>query len=181
MFFVFASLLARVRQFLLNKFPVPLFQQPVYDYAVRLVYLCGLYRGKVDLCGHLRVVSHGSGYDARRDMVRVGDACPTVTGYIQRKGERQAEYFSELLQVPVYQLSVVAVLRVLRAVFTLDDWQEILRSRLLIFVKETLDVRLDVYAHLLPCLAPRIDYVPLADVRLSEVGEVYRGYAPQIE
>lgn len=47
------ALLSRVRQISLNKFHLLLFQQTVYDDAVGLVYLRGLYRGKVNLCGHL--------------------------------------------------------------------------------------------------------------------------------
>ena len=68
-----------------------------------------------------------------------------------------------------------------RAVFPLDDWQEVVRSCLLIFVQETLYLGLDVYAYLLSCLAPRIGNKALPDVCLSQIGEVYGSDAPQAE
>lgn len=109
------------------------FLYTVYYHTVCLVYLGCLDGGKVNLCGHFRVVPHGTGYDARGDMVRLGDACPTVACYIQRKGKRQVEFIRQFLQMPVYPLRIVAVLRMLSAVLPFDDRKEVLRSCFFIF------------------------------------------------
>lgn len=107
------------------------------------------------------------------DILRLGNARPTVACHVEGQGSGKMEVGRELFQVAVDAQCTVAVLLLLGAVLALDKRQEVWGGcGCLRICRGCAGCRARFGLASAPCLTAGVDDATLADVRLAQKGKV---------